>query len=737
MNKAEACAILRVPIEASRSDIETAFRTRMREVRALSEAARELSLRAQYRPEMAAIRDAHDFLVRESVVNPGTDPALDEPPVPAPKPDEPPSPDRILEEPKSDKSEVDELPAEEPRAVEPPATLIGEDDRKELPSLPVSTLAQLRLGQLFVSRYELQRELEIGSTGAIWLAQDRVSQRQVALKFLPTLISNHKPAIEDLRNEIRRRAALNHSNILHIFDLVEDEGKAAIEIEYPAGRNLSELRSSRPNHVFEIEDLETWVKELCQALQYAHEEARLIHGNIQPANLTVDRSGSLKVKDFGISNCINETISRLTGAPKTSEALQYKSPQQAAGEQAAIADDLYSLGATLYESLTGKPPFAAPAVALQSPEKKPPSMTERRAELGISGAAIPKNWEETVAACLAADPGQRPRSAIEVAKRLEHVVPPPDILERPQPPPLPPPPAGRPPSPPPLAKTVTPSIPDPPRESKPSAARKPWLAIVGISLVLAFVTGVAYFSFLYLTRSKVGRLDLRTSPPEANVFVDETFRGTTPLTLGNVTPGERRLRIELKGYETEQEIVPVKQGGPGTSLVIQLAPIKGPTPGFTVPPSPSEYVGNESSSSSATPSTEGSTSSSSAVNAPPSPQATATPDRTQPATPSPTVLSEEEVDTTKGDVIKRIDALPGVSAEAKGRLIEKLDRARSMERLTVIPFEIGETVLHGVAANEVVTRRSSWWSPAMPTPVGAQTSTSGYQGSERSTSLEY
>lgn len=649
MEKAEACAILRVPIEASRSDIEIAFRTRMREVRALSEAARELSLRAQYRREMAAIRNAQHFLVRESVVNPGKDPAVDEPPVSGPKPDEPPSPDRILEEPRDDKPEVDERPAEEPKGVEQSATLVRDEDRKELPSLPVSTPAQLRLGQLFVSRYELQRELETGSTGAIWLAQDHLSQRQVALRFLPGLISNDKPSIEDLRNEIRRRAALNHSNILHIFDLVEDEGKAAIEIEYPAGRNLSELRSSRPNHVFEIEELGAWVKELCQALQYAHEEARLIHGDIQPANLTVDRSGSLKVKDFGISNCINETISRLTGAPKASEALQYKSPQQAAGEKAAIADDLYSLGATLYESLTSKPPFAAPDVALQLPGRKPPSMTERRAELGIRGAAIPKNWEETVAACLAADPGQRPRSAIEIARRLENAVPAPDILDRPQPPPLPPPPAlplaDPSPSPPPLDKPIAPSLPDSSGESAPWPARKPWLAIVGISLVLLLVMGVAYFSFLYLTRPKVERLD-----------------------------------------------------------------VKAPTPALTVPPSPFESVGNESSSSVATPSTDESASSSPSVSAFSSPLETATPDRSQSAAPSPTVLSEEKVDTTKGDVIKRIDALPGVSAEAKERLIEKLDRARSMERLTVIPFEIGETVLHGAAASEVV---KTFASPAM------------------------
>lgn len=187
-----------------------------------------------------------------------------------------------------------------------------------------------------------------------------------------SLSNNENWLIDNLRNEIRRRTALNHSNILHIFDLVEDKGRIAIEIESPKGRGLSELRFGRPNHVFEVGDLQTWVTQLCEALHYAYVEAGLIQGNIQPANLIIDAAVSLKVKDFGISNFLSESM---------------RSPQQAAGETAAVADDVYSLGATLYESLTSKPPFSAREIALQLSAKKPPSMTERRAVLGIQGDA--------------------------------------------------------------------------------------------------------------------------------------------------------------------------------------------------------------------------------------------------------------------------------------------------------------------------------------------------------------
>ena len=244
---------------------------------------------------------------------------------------------------------------------------------------------------------------------------------QVALKFLPDLIVSDKTAVAELKNEIRRRIALKHPNILRVYDLLENKGRVAIQMEYLDGQSLSQLRLSRPNQIFEVRDLEKWVKELCEALEYAHKDVGLIDGDIVPGNLIVDLEGNLKLKDFGIANCITDSMSRLMVIHHPSETLPYKSPQRAAGEEPAITDDLYSLGATLYELLTSKPPFYAGDIGAQVSGKVPPSMTERRAELGIKGEAIPKNWEETVAACLAKDPAQRPQSAIEVEKRLKNV----------------------------------------------------------------------------------------------------------------------------------------------------------------------------------------------------------------------------------------------------------------------------------------------------------------------------
>ena len=365
-------------------------------------------------------------------------------------------------------------PATPAPVVEQPFSVFHENRPEESRGPTVSISDQLRPGKVF-ALFELQRELDIGSTGAVWLAEDLVRRQvdQVALKFLPDLIVSDKTAVAELKNEIRRRIALKHPNILRVYDLLENKGRVAIQMEYLDGQSLSRLRLSRPNQIFEVRDLEKWVKELCEALEYAHKDVGLIDGDIVPGNLIVDLAGNLKLKDFGIANCITDSMSRLMVNHHTSETLPYKSPQRAAGGEPAITDDLYSLGATLYELLTSKPPFFAGDIGAQVSGKVPPSMTERRAELGIKGEPIPKNWEETVAACLAKDPVQRPQSAIEVEKRLKSAT---SSMAKPQP------------------AVGTPPI------------RKPWLAIVGMIFILSFVSAIAFFAFHHLTEAKSGKM---------------------------------------------------------------------------------------------------------------------------------------------------------------------------------------------------------------------------------------
>src|SRR5438046_799148 len=190
-------------------------------------------------------------------------------------------------------------------------------------------------------------------------------------------------------------------------------------MEYVDGNTLANLRVEKEQKVFEPNELSGWTSQLCEALDYAHNYARIIHRDLKPANLMVNKKGDLKVSDFGIARSLGDTVSRLTMEQGRSGTLVYMSPQQLDGERATHLDDLYSLGATIYDLLTSKPPFYSGNVDRQIHERSAPSMTERRKELDIEPALVPQVWENAVAACLAKDPSRRPQSAAEVVQRLQ------------------------------------------------------------------------------------------------------------------------------------------------------------------------------------------------------------------------------------------------------------------------------------------------------------------------------
>ena len=133
----------------------------------------------------------------------------------------------------------------------------------------------------------------------------------------------------------------------------------------------------------------------------------------------VNQRGDLKVSDFGIARSLSDSVSKLTMERGKSGTLVYMSPQQLDGERGNHLDDVYSIGASLYELLTSKPPFYSGNVDRQIREKIPPPMTQRRKELEIEGDPIAATWEEIVRACLAKKSDRRPQSVAEIAKRLE------------------------------------------------------------------------------------------------------------------------------------------------------------------------------------------------------------------------------------------------------------------------------------------------------------------------------
>jgi serine/threonine protein kinase len=282
-----------------------------------------------------------------------------------------------------------------------------------------ATLRDFVAEQKLFNRYTLKQILGRGGMGVVWLARDDVLERDVALKFLPELVISDRGMLNDLKREANRSLELTHKNIVRIYDFVHDETSACISMEYIDGDTLSGIRVDRPSKIFECWELVNWTKQLCEALDYAHNHAQVVHRDLKPSNLMVNQRGDLKVADFGIARSLTDSVSMMTMNRHTSGTLVYMSPQQLDGGRGTPLDDVYSFGATFYELLTGKPPFYSGNIDRQIHEQVPPPIKNRREELDIvDGEPIDPEWEEVVAACLQKDPALRPQSALEIIEFL-------------------------------------------------------------------------------------------------------------------------------------------------------------------------------------------------------------------------------------------------------------------------------------------------------------------------------
>jgi serine/threonine protein kinase/formylglycine-generating enzyme required for sulfatase activity len=277
-------------------------------------------------------------------------------------------------------------------------------------------------GARIFERYVLESIAGRGGMGVVWRARDEKLDRRVALKFLPAEIAADAAAVADLKRETKRCLEMTHANIVRVYDFVDGDFGVAISMELVEGESLAKRRADAPGGCLSATELVPLVKQLCVALDFAHLQSKVVHRDLKPANLLVTPAGWLKVTDFGIAHSLSETQTRRAlEAGDSSGTPPYMSPQQLAGERPTAADDIYSLGATLYELLTGRPPFYrgdATGLRTQIATRKPTPLAQHRAEAECEGAPIPDTWSEVILACLEKDPALRPASAGTVARRL-------------------------------------------------------------------------------------------------------------------------------------------------------------------------------------------------------------------------------------------------------------------------------------------------------------------------------
>ncbi|MDZ4815537.1 MAG: serine/threonine-protein kinase [Verrucomicrobiota bacterium] len=276
----------------------------------------------------------------------------------------------------------------------------------------------LKPGSRLFQRFVLQRRLGIGGMGEVWLALDVELERDVALKFMSSTISQDPEAFAELKRETKNCLELTHPNIVRIYDFLHEERHCGISMEFVDGETLFNILQKRPSHFFEPETIKHWVHELCAALEYAHQHQGIVHRDLKSANLMINSRSQIKIADFGTSLSITDAMSWPDLKQKVGGTLVYMSPQQLTGQNPNPLDDIYSVGGCLYELLTGKQPFLSEDLQYDIFHTIPPLISERRKELWGVEAPLSAEWEEAIASCLSKDEEGRPQSMMELAERL-------------------------------------------------------------------------------------------------------------------------------------------------------------------------------------------------------------------------------------------------------------------------------------------------------------------------------
>jgi len=266
-------------------------------------------------------------------------------------------------------------------------------------------------------RYSLIKEIGRGGGGVVWLVQDEHLKQPIAIKRLPPELANDATALNDLIGEVQKARMLSHPHIIRIHDYVKlTDELPFVTMEFVDGSDLGTLRNQQENGYFKWDRLEGLVNQMCEALQYAHEQ-HIIHRDLKPANIMITREGNLKLADFGIAASISDLNPQNRMEGDASGTMVYMSPQQMNGVLPTPADDIYALGATLYDLLTTRPPFYEGDIYQQTQESNPVSISQRINNFRLNNN-IPPHVESAIMGCLAKNPTERPANAGTLAKLL-------------------------------------------------------------------------------------------------------------------------------------------------------------------------------------------------------------------------------------------------------------------------------------------------------------------------------
>ncbi|HYP22699.1 MAG TPA: serine/threonine-protein kinase, partial [Actinomycetota bacterium] len=267
----------------------------------------------------------------------------------------------------------------------------------------------MKAGERVQGRYELIEPLGRGGMAEVWLARDERLERKVAVKFMAANLCHDPEFLVRFFSEAQAVARISHPNVVSVLDFGDFEDRPYLVMECAPGGSLADLTGEPmlPGRAAEI------VAAAARGAGAAH-RAGLVHRDVKPANILLDETGEPKLADFGIAS--SAPSENLTATGTAIGSPHYVSPEQASGRAVTPASDVYSLGAVLYELLTGAPPFDADnvtAIAIAHVEQ-PPVPPSARVE------GLPAHLDDLVLSCLAKDPAARPPDGDALAATLEN-----------------------------------------------------------------------------------------------------------------------------------------------------------------------------------------------------------------------------------------------------------------------------------------------------------------------------
>jgi serine/threonine-protein kinase len=262
-----------------------------------------------------------------------------------------------------------------------------------------------------IGHYKVVAELGRGGMGIVYKAHEESLNRFVAIKVLGEHLTEDPGHVERFLREARSAAALNHPNIVQIYTVSEDQGRHFFAMEYVSGRSLQQiLKSTGPLEPVQVAKI---ALQTASGLRAAHEQG-IIHRDIKPANLMIDDRGLVKIADFGLA-LVTGGVSRLTATGMFMGTPGYLSPEQCLDQDPDHRTDIYSLGVTLYEALSGKVPFTADsplALLRQIVEVEPPDLADLKPD-------VDPELRTLVARMMAKDRDLRVSSCAELIGGLE------------------------------------------------------------------------------------------------------------------------------------------------------------------------------------------------------------------------------------------------------------------------------------------------------------------------------